>query len=126
MKRRSEEYLSDAERFLAASRALLEAGISENSASEAYRAMLLAARAALSEEGREAKTHRGTWSLFDALFVRTERFDRGLRDAARDGQELRLDSDYRLGGATPEEAREMLSAAERFLAAVREMFAGRA
>lgn len=124
MKRRSEEYLREAERFLAAARVLLEAEISENAASEAYRAMLCAASAALSEEDREAKTHRGTWSLFDTLFVRTARFDKDLRDAARDAQELRLDSDYRLGGATPEEASAVLSAAERFVAAVSEMFAG--
>ena len=69
MKRRSEEYLAQADRFLAAARVLFEAQLPENSAAEAYQAMFSAARAALSELDREARSHHGTWNLFDQLFV---------------------------------------------------------
>lgn len=122
MKRRSEEYLGEADRFLAAARVLLEAKLPQNSAAEAYQAMFSAARAALSELEREARTHHGTWSLFDQLFVRQDLFERRLRDAARNAEELRYDSDYRVGGASQEEAKLVLADAEEFIAAVRAMF----
>lgn len=122
MKRRSEEYLGEADRFLGAARVLLEAKLSKNSAAEAYQAMFSAARAALSELDREARTHHGTWTLFDQLFIRQDLFERRLRDAARNAEELRYDSDYRLGGASQEEARRVLADAEEFVAAVRAMF----
>ncbi len=121
MKRRSEEYLGEADRFLGAARVLLEAKLSENSAAEAYQAMFSAARAALRELDREARTHHGIGTLFDQLFVRQDLFERRLRDAARNAEELRYDSDYRLGGASQEEARRVLADAEEFVAAVRAM-----
>lgn len=122
MKPRSEEYLREADRFLAAARVLLEAKLPENSAAEAYQAMFAAARAALSELDREARTHHGTWTLFDQLFVRQDLFAGRLRNAARNAEELRYDSDYRLGGASQEEAKRVLADAEEFVAAVRAMF----
>lgn len=69
----------EADRFLAAARVLLEAKLPENSAAEAYQAMFSAARAALSELDREARTHGGTWTLFDQLFVRPDLFEERLR-----------------------------------------------
>ena len=122
MKPRSEEYLGEADRFLAAARVLLEAELPENSAAEAYHAMFSAAGAALSELDRDARTHHGTWTLFDRLFIRQDLFDARLRDAARNAEELRYDSDYRLGGATQQEANRVLADAEEFVAAVRAMF----
>lgn len=115
--------MAEADRFLAAARVLLDAGIPENSASESYQAMFCAASAALSEVDRHARTHSGIWSQFDTFFITTDVFDRDLRRAARNAEELRYDSDYRLGGADPEQARTTLEDAERFVAAVREMFA---
>jgi uncharacterized protein (UPF0332 family) len=50
--------------------------------SAAYYAMLYAARAALSEQDRYAKTHSGTWTLFRETFVRDGRFDPALARAA--------------------------------------------
>jgi uncharacterized protein (UPF0332 family) len=75
LKRRSEEYLGEADRFLAATRVLLEANLPENSAAEAYQATFSAAHAALSEVDREARTHHGTWTLFDQLLVRQDLFE---------------------------------------------------
>jgi uncharacterized protein (UPF0332 family) len=122
LKPRSEEFLGEADRFLASARVLLEAGLSKNSAAEAYLAMHFAARAALSELDREARTHNGTWTLFEELFVRHGRFDARLRTAARNAEELSYESDYRLGGASQDEAAQVCADAEEFVAAVRAMF----
>ena len=122
MKPRSEEYLGEADRFLAAARVLLEADFPANSAAESYQAMFSAATAALSELDREARTHHGTWVLFEQLFVQQDLFEGRLRDAARNAEQLRYDSDYRLGGASPEEAKCVLEDAEEFVGAVRAMF----
>lgn len=107
--------MAGAGRQLAAARSLLEAGIPENAAAAAYYAMLYAARAALSEEERNAKTHRGSWALFSESFVATGRVDKDLYDAAQTARELREASDYRAGGASDSEARRAVEAAERFL-----------
>ena len=122
MKARSEELLREADRFLAAADVLLQAKLPENSAAEAYRAMYSAARAALSEVNREARRHRGTWAIFYEQFVHQERFDRRLATAARNAEELRYDSDYRVGGASQDEAERALADAQEFVAAVRAMF----
>lgn len=122
MKPRSEEYLRESDRFLAAARVLLEGKLPENSAAESYQAMFSAARASLSELDHEARTHRGTWTLFDQLFVRHDLFEGRLRSAARNAEELRYDSDYRLGGASQGEAKRVLADAEEFVAGVRAMF----
>jgi uncharacterized protein (UPF0332 family) len=122
LKPRSQEYLQEADRFLTAAGVLLEAKLPENSAAEAYQAMLFAARAALSEREREARTHSGTWSLFEELFVRPGAFDSRLRTAARNAEELSYESDYRLGGASEDDAKSVLADAEEFVAAVRAMF----
>lgn len=122
MKRRSEEFLGEADRFLAAAGVLLQAELPENSAAESYQAMFSAARAALSEVDREARTRHGTWTLSDQHFVRQSLFEGRIRDAARNAEELRYDSDYRLGGASQEKAKLVMADAEEFVAAVRAMF----
>lgn len=91
--------------------------------STAYYAMLYAARAALSEKDRYAKTHKGVWSLFSELFVRTGRFEKTLYDTVEDARKLREQSDYEAATMTQEEAEDVTSAAERFVAAVAEMSA---
>ncbi len=60
--------------------------------------------------------------MFDQLFVHPDVFESRLRDAARNAEELRYDSDYRLGGASQDEAKRVLADAEEFVAAVRAMF----
>ena len=122
MKPRSQEYLREADRFLTAARVLLESNLPENSAGEAYQAMFSAARAALSEFDREARTHRGTWTLFDQLLVQPDAFERRLRDAARNAEELRYESDYRLGGASQEQAERVLEEAMEFVTAIQARF----
>lgn len=87
-------------------------------ASSAYYAMLYAARAALSEEDRHARTHRGTWHLFREEFVLPGRFDEALLEAAQEAQELREEGDYAAKPPSSEDAAEAVDHAERFVATV--------
>lgn len=83
--------------------------------------MLYAARAALSEEDRYAKTHSGTWNLFGQAFVDSRRFDPVLLADARDTQADRSGVDYEASRPSDERAHEIVALAERFVAAVREL-----
>ena len=106
---------------LAAARVALEAGFAPAATSLAYYAMLYAARAALSETDRYAKTHKGTWDLFFQVFVRAARFDEQLAVAARETQPLREASDYDAARISVEDASNVVGLGERFVAAVAAM-----
>jgi uncharacterized protein (UPF0332 family) len=103
---------------LEAARAALDAGFSSNAASAAYYAMFYAARGALSEEERNAKTHAGTWGLFRETFVATGRFDNALFSAAHGVQQLREAADYDALIVPHEEAERVVDLADRFIDAV--------
>lgn len=123
MSPRSEEFLATARERLEAGRAALAAGFPSTAAGAAYYAMLYAARAALSEEERNAKTHRGVWSLFGRLFVATGRFDAELVAAAQRAQELREAADYEARSVSREEAETILAEADRFVSAITSLLA---
>jgi uncharacterized protein (UPF0332 family) len=93
----------------------------ESAAADGYYAVLYAARTALSEEERYAKTHGGTWDLFYRLFVGDGRFDRELYAEARSSERIRLDAHYEAREVPFEEARRVVDAAERFVSAVERM-----
>lgn len=118
MSPRSEEYLSSAREWLATADAALRSGFPGGAAAEAYYAILYAARAALSEEDRHAKSHHGTWALFGELFVRTGRFDRRLYRDARSAEERRTGVHYEAVTISEDEAREAVVEARRFVEAV--------
>jgi uncharacterized protein (UPF0332 family) len=121
MSPRSEEFMATAHDRLDAAGELLNSSHPAVVVSVAYYAMLNAARAALSEHGEFAKTHGGTWSLFSERFVATGAFDADLHRLAARAQEARQQGDYEAKPLSPELARELLDAAERFIAAVEHM-----
>jgi uncharacterized protein (UPF0332 family) len=90
----------------------------ETAVSTAYYAMFYAARAALSEHDLNARTHAGTWHLFDETFVANEAFDRDLARRARAAQARREASDYAAERFELGEARELVRVAQRFVDAV--------
>ena len=106
---------------LHAAQAARAGGFSSSATSLAYYAMLYAARAALSEADRNAKTHSGTWSLFDSTFVVSGRFDRELARAARETQRVREGADYDARAVSVGEADAIVVLAERFVAAVSDL-----
>lgn len=121
MKPRSEELVASAREWLATADAALRSGFPGGAAADSYYAILYAARAALSEEERHAKTHGGTWTLFGELFVQTGRFDRDLYRAARSAEERRLDVHYEAVPISDAEGQEAVADARRFIGAVAEL-----
>lgn len=124
MSPRSDEFMASADARIRAARAALAAGFPSVAVSAAYYAVLYAARAALSEEDRYAKTHRGVWSLFGELFVSTSRFDSGLVAAARRIQEVREAADYDARDVASDQAQALVIDAETFVARVAAMLEG--
>jgi uncharacterized protein (UPF0332 family) len=117
--------MSLAHEKLAAGRALLSSEFPGQAVGLAYYGMLYAARAALSETDRSAKTHSGAWNLFQQAFVDTGRFDRELLREARASQRAREATDYDAGHFSAEEATQLVTLGERFVAAVEATLAER-
>jgi uncharacterized protein (UPF0332 family) len=115
---RSEELWTSAKDRLALATLALGAGHEEGAVSAAYYAMLYAARAALSEEARAAKTHAGTWHLFRETFVVSGRFDSELFEAAHATKPRREAADYDAVRVDAAEAESSVAVADRFVAAI--------
>ena len=120
MSPRSAEFVEAARRRLAAARGALDADPA-SALSIAYYAMLYAARAALSERDKYAKTHTGTWHSFRAEFVEDGSFDPNLTADAQAAQPKREQADYHAWAAPAEEAEAVIELAARFLAAVEQL-----
>jgi uncharacterized protein (UPF0332 family) len=120
---RSAEFLASAHERVASARSQLESGHPETAASTAYYAMLYAARAALSERDRYARTHRGTWMLFRELFVVSGDVEAALYDRAQEARRLREGGDYEAHGATAAEAQAATAAAAQLVEAVEQALA---
>lgn len=118
MSPRSEEFMAEARERLEAAHALLERQLLGAAVSDAYYAILYAARAGLSERNRTAKTHRGTWGLFHEEFVAVGSIDPELARAARATQEPREGVDYAAARVSAEEAARIVGVAEQFVAAL--------
>lgn len=123
MSPRSAEFFAEARSRLATAEKVLGDDASA-AVSLAYYAMLYAARAALSEEDRYAKTHHGIWDLFWQTFAAEGRFDPELAGEARDSQRLRLLSDYEAKRPTMDEARRAVELSARFVHAIAQLLDG--
>jgi uncharacterized protein (UPF0332 family) len=100
---------------------VLAAGHLAPAVSVAYYAMLNAARAALSEEDENARTHRGAWNLFRVRYVATEAFDPALFTLAQHAQVAREGGDYQAVTPTAADAERYVEGAAEFVAAVEVM-----
>lgn len=124
---RSLRWLDQSRGYLETAERALKGGLNSGViASTAYYAMLYAARAALSEEGRVPRKHAGTWQLMRELFVEPGRFDAGLVTRAQQMQEHREDADYNGRTFERHESEAHVADAHRFLDAVEHLIgAGR-
>ncbi len=123
MSPRSSEFLDAARRRLAAAEAVADED-SSTALSAAYYAMLYSARAALSERGVYAKTHRGAWHEFRGAFVDSGEIDAGLVARVQKIQPEREQADYDAWLAPAEESKRAIELARDFLAAVEALLAG--
>lgn len=121
MSPRSEEFIEQARDRLVAAREALAAGHLGVAVSVAYYSMLYAARATLSEDDENARSHRGTWNLFRIKYVTTDAFDAALFTKAQHAQVAREAGDYQAVNPSAAQAEEYVGAAEKFLAAVEQM-----
>jgi uncharacterized protein (UPF0332 family) len=80
-----------------------------------------AARATLSEDDENARTHRGMWNLFRIKYVMTDAFDAALFTTAQHAQVAREGGDYSAVTPSEEEADRYVQGAADFLAAVEQM-----
>jgi len=106
---------------LRAAEAALGAGFPTLAVSVAYYAALYAARAALSEEDRHAKTHSGVWALFGEVFVSTGRLAAEPATTVRLLQERREAADYDAREVSAEEAQDAIAVARTFVDAIATM-----
>jgi len=121
MSPRSKEFVEQAKDRLVAAREALGAGHDAVAVSVAYYSMLYAARATLSEDDENARTHRGTWNLFRIRYVTTDAFDAALFTLAQHAQVAREGGDYQAVTPTKEEAERYVAGAADFLGAVEQM-----
>jgi len=120
---RSSEFLDAARRRLAAAEAVVDEDTS-TALSAAYYAMLYAARAALSERGVYARTHRGAWHEFRGAFVESGQIDAALVADAQKIQPEREQADYDAWLAPATEAQHAIEIAQAFLRAVEALLVG--
>jgi len=119
---RSLKWLDMARRYLTTAERMLEReDDSAPLASTAYYAAFYAGRAALSEEGRVARKHKGHWLLVRELFVETGRLEHELVEQAQTLQEEREGADYKGWTFAHERSIEQVADARRFLAAIEEL-----
>jgi uncharacterized protein (UPF0332 family)/predicted nucleotidyltransferase len=118
---RTHDFLERAETKLRVARAALGVQASESTISSSYYAAFNAARAALSEQNLYARTHGGTWHLVQEHLVAPGHIPAELAAAVAALEELRVDADYNALFFSDHQGREALDAAERFVAAVREL-----
>jgi uncharacterized protein (UPF0332 family) len=117
---RSGEFLQAARRRLAAAEAVVGEDLS-TALSAAYYAMLYCARAALSERGIQARTHRGTWHELRSAFVASGEIDGDLVADVQKLQPEREQADYDAWPAPAEEARRAITLAHELLDAIQEL-----
>lgn len=125
MSPRSGELLRFAHERLSAASDLLATGHPEAAISMAYYAGLYAARAALSELDLHARSHRGLWHMLRERVVAEGLLGREVVEPLQNAQALREAVDYDARQIGDEEARELLAAAQRLVAAVEEAFGDR-
>lgn len=118
MSPRSTEYYDRARERLEGARKNLQLGEYAIAVGAAYYAMLYGARAALSERGRHAKTHRGTWNALRQTLVADGFLPAEIVAAAERMAELREGADYDALVVEREQAERATQSAERFLSAL--------
>ena len=119
-----EASLGRAEKALKSAKLLEENGELEDAASRAYYAMFHATRALLFSKGMNAKTHKGTISLFGEKIVKQGIMSEEYADMLRKAFDLRQKSDYEIYAETSVElVKEVIKNAEQFIERVKELVA---
>ena len=122
-----ENYLLTATRALASAKLLLDAGDCDGACNRAYYAMFDAAHAALlianpSTNPATTKTHRGLIAAFGEHLVKTGMLAAELGRSLNQVERVRLLADYTGDEIEESDARQAVSQAEAFIAAVGQLY----
>lgn len=99
-------------------------GSSSSIINRSYYAMFYAVLALLLRKGKSYTKHSGVIAAFDSLFVRTGLLPKPLSADLHRLFELRQEHDYKIiDEPDPEEAREAIDTAKRFIAAIERFLA---
>lgn len=115
----SDDLLHKATETLTSAELLFEADRATDCVSRAYYAMYQSTEALLLAHGFESTTHKGARMLLGKHFVKTERIDQRYAASLREAYDARLLADYSGEAVTTEQAREILSDAQAFVAEMR-------
>jgi uncharacterized protein (UPF0332 family) len=119
VKPETEQYIAYAQKLLADARLMIDTGLDDHAARTAYLACFHIARAYTFERtGHSAKTHRGVQTEFFRLSKDDPRSDPELRAFLTTAYHYKSSSDYETrpeDNPTPEEAREVVETAARFV-----------
>ena len=121
------EHLAKSAGFLVAVRVLLDAGLTDRAASDAYYAAFHAAQALLATAGLAAETHAGVHTLLARHFVKDGPLPAGLPRALSHLMADRLLADYAVASEmTARDGQDAVASAARIVAAILDALAARA
>ena len=104
-------------------RLLLDAGDADGASNRAYYAMFDAARAALLASGHDVgKTHKGVLNAFSDRLVKNGPLPKEMGRLLKHAETFRYVADYEGDPVELDDAREMVTQAETFVAAMRTEF----
>lgn len=115
--------MAKAVRAALSARVLLDAGDADGASNRAYYAMFDAARAALLASGHDVgKTHKGVLNAFSDRLVKNGPLPKEMGRLLKHAETFRYVADYEGDPVELDDAREMVTQAETFVAAMRTEF----
>lgn len=120
---KAEDLMAKAVQAAISAKVLLDTGDADGASNRAYYAMFDAARAALLASGHEVgKTHQGVLNAFSDRLVKNGPLPKGLGRLLKHAETFRYVADYQGDPVELGDAREMVTQAEAFVAAMRTAF----
>ncbi len=120
---KAEDLMAKAVQAAISAKVLLDTGDADGASNRAYYAMFDAARAALLASGHEVgKTHQGVLNAFSDRLVKNGPLPKELGRLLKHAETFRYVADYQGDPVELGDAREMVTQAEAFVAAMRTAF----
>lgn len=120
---KASDLMAKAARAALSARVLLDAGDADGASNRAYYAMFDAARAALLASGHDVgKTHKGVLNAFSDRLVKNGPLPKEMGRLLKHAETFRYVADYEGDPVELDDAREMVTQAETFVAAMRSEF----
>ena len=120
---KAEDLMAKAVQAAMSAKVLLDTGDADGASNRAYYAMFDAARAALLASGHEiGKTHKGVLNAFSDRQVKNGQLPKELGRLLKHAETFRYVADYQGDPVELGDAREMVTQAETFVAAMRTEF----